>query len=66
MTPEEQKKLFESDGVPSKKGTASEPGTGLGLRLCREFVHLHGGTLSVSSEPEVGSTFSFSLKIANF
>jgi signal transduction histidine kinase len=63
MSPEEQEKLFATDGIPSKKGTASETGTGLGLRLCREFVQLHGGTISVTSEPEVGSTFSFTLHL---
>ena len=61
MTPEEQDLVFRGDGNLSKKGTAAESGTGLGLRLCLEFVHLHGGKLWVTSTPGEGSTFFFTL-----
>jgi signal transduction histidine kinase len=63
MTADEQELLFGTDSILSKKGTAAENGTGLGLRLCREFVQLHKGTISVSSQPEKGSTFSFTLPL---
>lgn len=36
-------------------------GAGIGLHLSQEFVKMHGGNISVESEPEVFTTFSVSL-----
>ena len=38
-------------------------GLGLGLYICRELVKLHGGNMSVHSEPGKGSTFSFTVPL---
>jgi two-component system, cell cycle sensor histidine kinase PleC len=36
-------------------------GTGLGLALCKAFVHLHGGSMEISSEVNVGTMVTVTL-----
>ncbi len=40
-------------------------GAGLGLAIAKEIVDAHGGTISVESQPEKGSRFSFTLQRAD-
>jgi signal transduction histidine kinase len=61
MNPEQVAKLFRIDVHFSCPGTEAEKGSGMGLILCKELVHLNQGTISVRSEPTRGTTFSLRL-----
>jgi signal transduction histidine kinase len=51
------KNLFSIDTAHKTKGTDQEPGTGLGLILCKEFIEKHDGRIEVDSEVGNGSEF---------
>jgi len=44
--------------IDSTQGTANEKGTGMGLMLCKSFLKLMNGAISLKSEPGKGSTFT--------
>ncbi len=58
------KKLFRIDESYTTHGTQNEKGTGLGLILCKEFVEKNGGKITIKSQPDKGSTFTFTLPTA--
>jgi signal transduction histidine kinase len=61
IAPEDQQLIFEKFG--RVRGTASRPGTGLGLYIARAIVEAHDGTLGVSSRLGEGATFVVSLPL---
>ncbi|MEO6734690.1 MAG: two-component regulator propeller domain-containing protein [Ferruginibacter sp.] len=60
---EYQAHIFESFFQHETSAETLNHGTGIGLSITREFVQLHGGTVSVESEPGKGSSFTFHLKL---
>lgn len=65
MSKENIKKLFRIDEYFSTSGTAGESGTGLGLIICKEFIEKNLGKLTIESELDKGTTFSFTLPLHN-
>lgn len=55
--------LFDINSDFNRHGTENEIGTGLGLKMFKEFVETMGGTISAESEENKGTTFTFSLPV---
>ena len=54
-------KIFERFYRVDKARSRATGGTGLGLSIVRQLAAMHGGTVSVSSQPGQGATFTVTL-----
>jgi signal transduction histidine kinase len=59
----DQQRIFERFVRAKDDRVAATTGTGLGLALARDIARLHGGDVTVQSERDKGSVFSFWLPI---
>ncbi|MDR1865740.1 MAG: HAMP domain-containing histidine kinase [Bacteroidales bacterium] len=63
ISQENQKKMFSMSSFTTM-GTGKEKGAGLGLLLCKDFVEHNRGKLWLDSREGAGSTFYFSIPLA--
>jgi two-component system, sensor histidine kinase and response regulator len=55
-------KLFNLDDILTTSGTENEKGSGLGLMICKDFVEVNNGKLTLNSEFGKGTTVSIILQ----
>ncbi|MDO9037955.1 MAG: HAMP domain-containing sensor histidine kinase [Lutibacter sp.] len=60
-----QLKVFEIDNLVSTLGTDKEIGTGLGLKLCKEFLTINKGSIWIENNENNGTSVFISLPIEN-
>lgn len=63
ISPEKQSEIF-SVGKGVTYGTGKEKGAGLGLTLCKNYIEQQGGTIYLTSQPGVGTTFFVTLRLS--
>jgi len=61
----DQNKLFKPFSQIDPFSSKRSQGTGLGLSLVKQIVHLHGGYIWFRSNPGEGSTFAFAIPLNN-
>lgn len=64
IAPEHQEHIFQRFTQLTPAPDTPRTGSGLGLSIGREFITAQGGQLGVESTPGVGSTFFFTLPVA--
>jgi len=63
IPPEDLSRLFVEFSQLDGSASRAQPGTGLGLALSRQFVELHGGTITAESTPGGGTEFRFLMPV---
>jgi signal transduction histidine kinase/putative methionine-R-sulfoxide reductase with GAF domain len=64
INPEDQKKIFQKFFRSEDPKTREVPGTGLGLNITKSLVEMQGGKIWFESEYRQGTTFHFTVPIA--
>jgi PAS domain S-box-containing protein len=64
MQPDDLEQIFERFQQSKERKRDRRGGSGLGLAICKSLVELHGGQISVESEPGKGSRFAFTVPLA--
>ncbi len=64
IEPEHLPHIFERFYRTDKSRARKSGGTGLGLAIVKHIIEAHNQTINVRSSPDVGTTFSFTLKKA--
>ncbi|HZU13062.1 MAG TPA: HAMP domain-containing sensor histidine kinase [Chloroflexota bacterium] len=61
--PDDMQRIFDKFGRGRDRSGRGVSGVGLGLYLSRRIIQVHGTDLTVESNPEGGSAFSFDLEV---
>lgn len=63
LTPEQIGRLFEAFAQAEKSTASKYGGTGLGLAISKLFCEMLGGSITVTSEPDAGATFTVRIPV---
>lgn len=63
LSKEEADRLFEDFVRIKNEKTRGIPGSGLGLSIVKKIARMNGGDVEVESTPDVGSTFTVTMKL---
>ena len=64
ISEEHLERLFDQDYFSTNRGTAHEKGTGIGLKLCKEFTQKQNGKLKIQTNQDKGSNFTFTIPLS--